>query len=84
LQMYPKGIAVDTDVFHGTHINAPDFTKIAEAFGAYGERVEDPKQVQQALKNGLKALDEGRTAIINVVITETEQLLGGQDGSSKP
>lgn len=84
LQMYPKGIAVDTDVFHGTHINAPDFTKIAEAFGAYGERVDDPKQVQQALKNGLKALDEGRTAIINVVITETEQLLGGQDGSSKP
>jgi acetolactate synthase-1/2/3 large subunit len=84
LQMYPKGIAVDTDVFHGTHINAPDFTKIAEAFGAYGERVEDPKQVQQALKNGLKALDEGRTAIINVVLKETEQLLGGQDGSSKP
>lgn len=84
LQMYPQGIAVDTDVFHGTHINAPDFTKIAEAFGAYGERVEDPKQLQQALKNGLKALDEGRTAIINVVITETEQLLGGQDGSSKP
>jgi hypothetical protein len=46
--------------------------------------VEDPKLVQQALKNGLKVLDEGRTAIINVVITETEQLRGGQDGSSTP
>lgn len=82
LQMYPKGIAVDTDVFHGTHINAPDFTKIAEAFGAYGERVDDPKQVQQALKNGLKALDEGRSAIINVVLAETPKLRGGQDGAS--
>ena len=68
LKMYPKGIAVDTDVFHGTHIQAPDFTKVAEAFGAYGERVEDPEQVQQALKNGLKAMEEGRSAIIDVAI----------------
>ena len=68
LKMYPKGIAVDTDVFHGTHIQAPDFTKVAEAFGAYGERVEDPENVQQALKNGLAALDEGRSAIIDVGI----------------
>ncbi|MBK20385.1 MAG: thiamine pyrophosphate-binding protein [Rhodospirillaceae bacterium] len=68
LKMYPEGIAVDTDVFHGTHIQAPDFTKVAEAFGAYGERVEDPEEVQQALKNGLQALDEGRSAIIDVAI----------------
>ncbi len=68
LKMYPKGIAVDTDVFHGTHIQAPDFTKVAEAFGAYGERVEDPENVQQALKNGLAALEEGRSAIIDVGI----------------
>jgi len=68
LKMYPKGIAVDTDVFHGTHIQAPDFTKVAEAFGAYGERVEDPENVEQALKNGLAALDEGRSAIIDVGI----------------
>lgn len=69
LKMYPKGIAVDTDVFYGTHINAPDFTKVAEAFGAYGERVEKPEQVKQALKNGLKANEEGRTAIIDVSVS---------------
>ncbi|MBD19572.1 MAG: thiamine pyrophosphate-binding protein [Rhodospirillaceae bacterium] len=68
LKMYPKGIAVDTDVFHGTHIQAPDFTKVAEAFGAYGERVEDPEKVQGALKNGLEALRAGKSAIIDVVI----------------
>ncbi len=68
-KMYPKGIAVDTDVFYGTHINAPDFTKVAEAFGAYGERVEKPEQVKQALKNGLKANEEGRTAIIDVSVS---------------
>jgi thiamine pyrophosphate-dependent acetolactate synthase large subunit-like protein len=69
LKMYPKGVAVDTDVFYGTHINAPDFTKVAEAFGAYGERVEKPEQVKQALKNGLKANEEGRTAIIDVSVS---------------
>ena len=53
---------------YGTHIQAPDFTKVAEAFGAYGERVEDPENVEQALKNGLAALDEGRSAIIDVGI----------------
>ena len=68
LKMYPKGIAVDTDVFHGTHIQAPDFTKVAEAFGAYGESVEDPEKVQGALNNGLEALRAGKSAIIDVVI----------------
>ncbi|MEC7490838.1 MAG: thiamine pyrophosphate-dependent enzyme [Pseudomonadota bacterium] len=68
LKMYPKGIAVDTDVFHGTHIDSPDFTKVAEAFGAYGERVEDPEQLQSALRNGLRALEDGRSAIIDVAV----------------
>ena len=68
-KMYPKGVAVDTNVFHGTHINAPDFTKVAEAFGAYGERVENPAQVKQALKNALEANEEGRTAIIDVCVS---------------
>ena len=68
LKMYPKGIAVDTDVFHGTHIQAPDFTKVAEAFGAYGESVEDPEKVQGALNNGLEALRAEKSAIIDVVI----------------
>ena len=69
LKMYPKGIAVDTNVFHGTHINAPDFTKVAEAFGAYGERVENPEQVKKAIKNALNANEEGKTAIIDVCVS---------------
>lgn len=69
LKMYPKGIAAETDVFYGTHINAPDFSKIAEAFGAYGERVEQPGQVQQALQNALEANEKGRTAIIDIQVS---------------
>lgn len=68
-KMYPDGTAVKTDNFHGTHINAPDLVKIAEAFGAYGEQVEDPEQVQDALRRGLEAGNSGKSAIIDVVIS---------------
>ncbi|MDA0651899.1 MAG: thiamine pyrophosphate-binding protein [Proteobacteria bacterium] len=68
LQMYPDGTAVDTDTYHGTHINAPDFAKIAEAFGAYGEQVTDPEDLEAALGRGLQATKEGRSAILDVIV----------------
>ena len=36
-KMYPDGIAAEIDLYHGTHINAPDFVKVAESVGGYGE-----------------------------------------------
>jgi len=68
LKMYPDGTAVGTDTFHGTFINAPDFTKIAEAFGAYGARVEDPEALPDALRAALEAVGSGRPAILDVVV----------------
>ena len=66
LKMYPDGTAVDTDTFHGTHINAPDFTKVAESFGGYGEVVTDPEDLQNALRRGLEATEKGQSAILDV------------------
>lgn len=68
LKMYPDGTAVETDVFHGTHIQAPDFTKVAESVGGYGEQVTDPEELQDALRRGLDAVNEGRPAIIDVIV----------------
>lgn len=68
LKMYPGGTAVKTVVFHGTHIAAPDFTKIAEAFGAYGEQVVDPEKLHDALHRALDASNAGKTAILDVVV----------------
>ena len=67
-RMYPDGTAVDSDTFYGTHINAPDFVKIAEAFGAYGEQVADPEALEGSLRNGLEAVNGGRSAILDVVV----------------
>jgi len=46
----------------------PDFVKIAEANKCYGERVEDPRQVELALKNALKANVDGTPAILDFVV----------------
>ena len=67
LKMYPDGAAVATDTFHGTHIDAPDFAKVAESVDGYGIRVDDPDALPDALRNGLAAVAEGRPAIVDVV-----------------
>ncbi len=38
-KMYPDGTAVNTDTFHGTHINGPDYVKVVVAFVGFGLRV---------------------------------------------
>ena len=67
-KMYPDGIAVEMDLYHGTHINPPDFVKVAECVGGYGEQVTDPEKLQDALKRGLEANRSGKPAIIDVIV----------------
>jgi acetolactate synthase-1/2/3 large subunit len=68
-KMYPDGIAAEIDLYHGTHINAPNFVKVAESVGGYGEQVSDPEKLQDALKRGLEANQSGQPAIIDVSVT---------------
>jgi acetolactate synthase-1/2/3 large subunit len=67
-RMYPEGTAVETGNYFGTHINGPDYVKVIEAFGGYGERVEDPEALADALKRAQEAVRTGRTAVLDVVI----------------
>jgi thiamine pyrophosphate-dependent acetolactate synthase large subunit-like protein len=67
-RMYPEGVAVETGNYLGTHINGPDYVKVIEAFGGYGERVEDPAALPDALRRGQEAVRAGRTAVLDVVV----------------
>ena len=67
-RLYPDGAAVGTGTYYGTHIRAPDFVKIAEAFGAHGEQVGDPAGLEDALRRGLEAVGAGRSAILDVLV----------------
>lgn len=49
---------------YGTGTQNPDFAAVARAAGAYGERVEKPKQVRDALRN---AFDHDGPALVDIV-----------------
>lgn len=69
MDLYPQGWAAQKKHFVLCDLDpAPAYEKIVEAFGGYGERVEDPKEVIPALKRALKAArQEKRQALLNVI-----------------
>jgi acetolactate synthase-1/2/3 large subunit len=65
---YPKGEAVRTGKVIGTPIDPrPDYVKLAEAYGGWGEKVEKPGELRAALKRGLEQA-RSRLALIDVVL----------------
>ena len=46
------------------------YAKVGQALGAYGERIDSPNDVGPALRRGIKANQEGRTAVIEVMTKE--------------
>ena len=69
LSFYPEGDAAKTGIFHGVDIPGPDYQDLATPFGGHGERVEDPKRLAGAIKDGLAAVAEGRVAILDVALS---------------
>ena len=69
LRVYPDGEAAATNEYEA--LLAPDmnFAKVAEAAGAYGERVEDPAGVPAAIGRCLAAVRGGRAAVLHARVT---------------
>lgn len=69
LRVYPDGASAAADEFHARLQGATRrFEKIGEAFGAYGECLIDPAEVEPAIARCLQALESGRSAVLNVQI----------------
>jgi len=59
--------------YSGTGLGTtPDFVKLAEAFGAYGERVEKPGELKEALHN---AFESGKPAVIDMIVGQEDKVL---------
>ena len=66
---YPDGAAVLTGRFAGTAITPrPEYAKLAEAYGGYGEKVAEAGNVRAALQRGLQEVEKGRLALIHMVL----------------
>jgi acetolactate synthase-1/2/3 large subunit len=69
LRVYPNGAAAHANEFQARlQGQQRHFEQVGEAFGAYGECVSEPGDVPAAIARCLKAVDEGRAAVLNVQI----------------
>ena len=68
LGLYPDGAASQINRAPLTYLDpAPDYHKIVEASGGFGEQVKEPGELPGALERALKAVDvEKRQAVLNV------------------
>jgi len=58
-----------TGVWIGVDITPPpDYALIAQACGAYGQTVDEPEDVQSALKDALEQVRQGKPAVVDVRI----------------
>jgi acetolactate synthase I/II/III large subunit len=68
LNYYPDGAAAQSGRFAGTAITPrPEYAKLAEAYGGYGEKVTSPRDVAAALERGLQQAQK-RLALIHMVL----------------
>ena len=47
-----------------------DFSKVGEAFGAYGEKLVDPAEVPGAIERCLRQVRGGRSAVLHACVTK--------------
>lgn len=69
--LFPQGASMSAKEAVGTDFHsAPDFSMLADACHAHGERVEALAELVPALSRGLKAIDGGRAAILDVHVRQ--------------
>jgi acetolactate synthase-1/2/3 large subunit len=68
LDVYPEGVAAKANTMALTDLKpSPDFEKMADTCGGYGEKVEDPAELPKALKRALDKVRSGTPALLNVI-----------------
>jgi acetolactate synthase-1/2/3 large subunit len=66
---YPGGVSDTTKVHYGVTIEGPEYQDLAGHFGFHGARVDRVDALAPALSAALAAIKDGRTALLNVVMT---------------
>ncbi len=70
-RVYPKGVAVEQGKFFARLDDRGErrFEEVARAFGAHGERVTEPDQVEGAIRRCLEAVENGQAAVLTARVT---------------
>jgi acetolactate synthase-1/2/3 large subunit len=70
LHHYPDGVAQAADMWHGVTIEGPDYAELGKPFGFHGQKVERPAELPDAVRNAMRAVNDGKSAILNVVLSQ--------------
>jgi acetolactate synthase I/II/III large subunit len=69
LRVYPQGEAAQAGQFHAQMAGeVRRFDQVAQAFGAHGEHVREPGELEAALHRCIQAVDDGRAAVLHVQV----------------
>ncbi|MDR6977892.1 acetolactate synthase-1/2/3 large subunit [Streptomyces sp. 3330] len=69
-RFYPDGAAAETGEWLGTDLHRlPRLAAFAEPFGMHTETVDTAQALGPALERALKAVEEGTTAVVDVLVT---------------
>lgn len=69
LRVYPHGEAAEANEFQAQLAGeVRRFDQVAQAFGAHGEHVSDPGELEAALQRCIAAVDGGRAAVLHVKV----------------
>ncbi|WP_371657317.1 thiamine pyrophosphate-dependent enzyme [Streptomyces sp. NBC_00280] len=69
-RFYPEGAAAETGEWLGTDLHRlPRLAAFAEPFGLHTETVDAPDSLGPALERALKAVADGTTAVVDVLVT---------------
>ncbi len=69
MRVYPDGEANAANEFEAELAPKVEFGKVAEAFGAYAEKLSDPADVPAALARCAKEVRGGRPALLHARVT---------------
>jgi acetolactate synthase I/II/III large subunit len=70
---YPDGVGKTNNDFLGTSIDpSPDYAVLVQACRGYGETVEDPAEIEGAIRRGLDRVHAGQAAVIDVRIARMD------------
>ncbi|MBM3487082.1 MAG: thiamine pyrophosphate-binding protein [Alphaproteobacteria bacterium] len=69
LSYYPDGVGKRHGVYLGEPIKAPDYGELVRPFGGYGRKAETVEEIEPAFRDCLAAVEGGRTAVLNLVLT---------------
>ena len=67
---YPDGASATANLHYGVTIDGPEYHELGSHFGFHGQRVEKAAELAGAIKAALAATKAGKTAILNVVLSQ--------------